>query len=201
MSALMLILGILLIILGFCCAMTPLATLLAAGYFIAIVLIVSGISGIITGFRYKFYGANFIVSILALILGVLALVRPGGIETVDNILIYLFAAWLLIRGATSVTLSLRLKKLYVSNDWIFGLIIGILGVVLGVYSFIHPSVSAIAIGYLIAFYFIEQGIDVIVMSRVVKNVTQTMDEIEEAVEEAVENAADYVAEDSVSEEK
>jgi uncharacterized membrane protein HdeD (DUF308 family) len=182
----MLILGILLVILGFCCAMTPMATLVAAGYLIAIVLIISGISGILSGLRFKFYGLNFVVSILALILGVLALTRPGGIETIDILLIYLFAAWLLVRGITSVSLSLRLRKLQMGSEWIFGLISGILGIILGVYSFIHPNVPGIAIGLLIGFYFIEEGIDVIAVSRVVKAVSQTVEDVTDEIEEIKE---------------
>ncbi len=162
------------IVLGCGCLFTPLVTLTAAGYFIAIVLVVSGISGIITGFQFKFYGFNFIVSILALILGVFALVRPGGIETIDSILIFLFGAWLVIRGAASISLSLNYRKLGIGSDWILGLIIGILCVVLGIYSFIHPSVSAIAIGWLIAFYLIEEGIDIIAMSRVIKEISDVV---------------------------
>ena len=175
MSIIMMILGILLIICGVCCAFTPLATLAAAGYFIAVVLVVSGVSGIITGVRFRLYGINFIVSILAVVLGVFALVRPGGVETIDRVLIYLFAAWLLVRGCTSIALSLRARKLHLGNGWIWGLIIGILGIVLGIYSFVHPVLSAIAIGLLIAFYFIEEGIDIIVMSRVAKTVTNVLE--------------------------
>ena len=177
MSVLLLILGILLIVLGVLCAMTPMATLVAAGYLIAAVLIISGISGIITSFMYKVYGVNFVVNILAVVLGVLAMVRPGGIQTIDNILIYLFAAWLLFRGATTISLSLNLKKLGSGSEWILGLITGILAVALGIYSFIHPTVPAIAIGLLIAFYFIEEGIDTIAVSRVVKKVSKAAEEI------------------------
>lgn len=186
MSVLMVILGILMIICGIGCALTPLATLAAAGYFIAFVLIASGIAGIITGFRFKTYGVNFVVSILAVILGVLALVRPGGVETIDNILIYLFAAWLVVRGASSAALSLKLKKLELGNEWILGLIIGILGIALGIYSFIHPAVPALAIGVLIGLYFIEEGIDIIAMSRVVKQVSDAVDEVEQTLSEVEE---------------
>jgi uncharacterized membrane protein HdeD (DUF308 family) len=150
---------------------------MAAGYLIAAVLIISGISGIITSFMYKVYGVNFVVNILAVVLGVLAMVRPGGIQTIDNILIYLFAAWLLFRGATTISLSLNLKKLGSGSEWILGLITGILAVALGIYSFIHPTVPAIAIGLLIAFYFIEEGIDTIAVSRVVKKVSKAAEEI------------------------
>ena len=168
MGILMTILGVLMIICGVCCAFTPLVTMMAAGYFIAIVLIVSGVCGVITGFQFKLYGVNFVVSILAIVLGVIALVRPGGIEVIDKVLICLFAAWLLIRGCSSVALSLRLRKLRLGNDWIWGLIIGILGIVLGVVSFFQPAIPAIAIGLMIALYLIEEGIDIITMGRVAK---------------------------------
>lgn len=181
MGILLMILGVLMIVLGISCAVTPLATLAAAGYFIAAVLIVSGVSGIAAGFKYKIYGSSFIVSILALVLGVLALVRPGGIETIDTILIYLFAAWLVVRGISSISLSLRLRKIELGNDWILGLIVGILGIVLGIYSFVHPSVPAITIGLLISFYFIESGIEIIAMGRVVKEITDKVDTLEDAI--------------------
>ena len=71
MATLIMILGILMVIFGALCAFTPLATLTAAGFFIAAVLIVSGVMGIISGIRYRFYGLNFVVSLLALALGVL----------------------------------------------------------------------------------------------------------------------------------
>lgn len=192
MGILMVILGVLLIALGISCAVTPLATLMAAGYFIAIVLIASGVSGIITGFRYKLYGSNFIVSILAIVLGVLALVRPGGIETIDKILIYLFAGWLVVKGISSIALSLKLKNIDPSNHWIWGLIVGVLGIALGIYSFIHPNVPAITIGLLISFYFIESGIDTIATGVLVKEVTDTVDSIEKEVNDAVDAVADAV---------
>lgn len=192
MYILMIILGVLMIILGVGCIATPLVTLAAAGVYIAIILVASGITGIIAGFKFKIYGVNFIVSIVALVLGVLALIRQGGIETIDTVLIYLFAAWLVFRGATSISLALRFRKLDVSNEWILTLIIGILGVALGIYSFVHPSVSAIAIGMLIGFYFIEEGIDIIAMSRVVKEVSDVEDAVMQQAEEVMQQVEEAV---------
>jgi uncharacterized membrane protein HdeD (DUF308 family) len=172
----MTILGVLMIILGFSCAVTPLATFVAAGYFIAVVLISSGLSGIIAWVRFRIYGVNFAVSILALILGILALSRPGGIAVIDTMLIYLFSAWLVVRGAASISFSLKLRKFHTSNGWILGLITGVLGVVLGIYSFVYTSVPAITLGLLISMYFIEEGIGIIAMSRVVKEVSDAVND-------------------------
>ena len=169
MSMILSILGILLILLGVCCAFTPLTAFMATGYFIAFVLISAGVAGIITSIYYKIFGWNLIISILAAALGALAVTRPGGIEAIDNMLAYLLAFWFILRGCISVYLSLKLKKLRVSANWILGLIIGVLGIALGVYSLIHPVVPAMTIGLLIALCFIEQGLDVITMGRVARS--------------------------------
>lgn len=166
MSILMSILGILLIILGIICAATPVATFMASGYFIAIVLIVSGVAGIINAFHFKIYGWNLVVSILAAVLGILAISRPGGTEIIDSILIYLLGLWFIFRGCVSVYLSLKARKLPINNGWGLALVVGVLGIILGIYSLIHPMVPAIAIGLLIALFFIEQGMDIITISRI-----------------------------------
>ena len=166
MSILMSILGILLILLGIGCAVTPVATFMATGYFIAIVLIASGIAGFINAFYFKNYGWNLVASILAVVLGVLAVTRPGGIEIIDGILIYLLGLWFIFRGCVSVYISLKARKLPIGSSWVPALIVGLLGILLGIYSLIHPMVPSIAIGLLIALYLIEQGLDIITVGRI-----------------------------------
>lgn len=168
MSILMSVLGILLIIFGICCAFTPVATFMATGYFIAVVLIISGVASIINAFRFRIYGWNLIAGILAAVLGILAITRPGGTEIIDNILIVLLGIWFIFRGCVSVYLALKVRRLPVNNGWGLALIVGVLGIVLGIYSLIHPMVPAIAIGLLIALYFIEQGMDIITVSRIAR---------------------------------
>lgn len=168
MSILMAIFGILLIVAGIFCAITPVATFMATGYFIAIILIIRGIAGIINAFRFRIYGWNLIAGILATVLGILAITRPGGIEIIDSVLIYLLGLWFIFRGCVSVYLSIKVRKLPINNGWSLALIVGVLGIILGVYSLIHPMVSAIAIGLLISLYFIEQGMDIITISRITR---------------------------------
>lgn len=179
MATLIMILGILMVIFGALCAFTPLATLTAAGFFIAAVLIVSGVMGIISGIRYRFYGLNFVVSLLALALGVIAVLRPGGIEAIDRLLIILFAIWLLVRGCTSISVSLRLKKLRISSDWIWGFIIGVLAIALGIVSFIQPVIPAMTIGILIGLFFIEEGINTIAMGRVARSMRKAVEPLKQ----------------------
>lgn len=168
MSLLLSVTGILLILLGVCCAVTPLAAFAASGYFIAFALISGGIAGIITSVYFKTFGWNLIISILAAALGVLAVTRPGGIEAIDNMLACLLGLWFILRGCISVYLSLKVKKLSVSLAWLPALIVGVLGIFLGVYSLIHPVVPAVTIGLLIAMYYIEQGLDIITMGRIAR---------------------------------
>lgn len=168
MTILMSILGILLIILGIFCAITPAATFMATGYVIAIILIVSGIAGIINAFYFRFYGWNLVVSILAAVLGVLAITRPGGTEIIDGLLIYLIGLWFILRGCVSVYLAFKVRKLPVNSDWWMPLVVGILGILIGIYSLVHPMVPSIAIGLLIALYLIEQGMDIITVSWIAR---------------------------------
>ena len=76
MTVLSIILGILLAAAGFSCLFTPLLTFLGASVFIAIIMIVYGISGIINAAHNKDYSVNFVFSIISLIFGICILFIP-----------------------------------------------------------------------------------------------------------------------------
>ena len=44
-------------------------------------------------------------------------------------------------------------------------VLGVLELIIGIYSFVHPAMMAVALGILIGIYFIEAGINVIVIGR------------------------------------
>jgi len=49
---------------------------------------------------------------------------------------------------------------------VLGIILGVLELFIAVYSVIHPTLLAIGLGILIGLYFIEAGINAIVLGRV-----------------------------------
>ena len=164
MTALFVILGILMIILGISLLATPLMTFISAGYFIIILFFISGIFGIIRGIREKRYDMDFFFAILSLILGIIGFVVPGAAAMNNFVLLYMAAAWFFIRGVMSIYNAIQLKRMGAGTGiMVLGIVLGVLELVMGCYSVAHPAVLAIALGLLISFYFIESGINTIVV--------------------------------------
>lgn len=166
MTVLFVILGILMILCGISCMFTPLSTFISTGYFIVILMAVFGITGLVWSITKKKYGTTFIFSILSIILSIVLLFFPNLMLLADGVLVYLTAAWFVIQGIVSIVTSVTFTRVLGSGMWVLQLIVGILGIILGCYSFFHPAVLAISMGFLIGFYFIEAGITTIVFSSV-----------------------------------
>ncbi len=161
MTILYMILGVFLIIGGFSCMFTPLATLLSAGYFIGIMMLVLGVFGVVRCVKAKAGALGWITSILALIVGVFALVRPGSTLVIDSILMFLLAGFFVIEGVVLCVTSIQSRG--VNNKWGWGLVTGILALILGIFSFAYPVFSAVTVGVLIGLWFVETGFSMIAL--------------------------------------
>lgn len=161
MTILSIILGVLMLIVGISCLFTPLATMLAAGYIVGILLLVYGIANIIRAITEKGDALEWIMSILAIIVGIVAIVRPGGTLALDTVIVYLLAAFFLIEGVIQIVLSIKTKG--VNKNWVPELISGILFLLLGILSFANPTFAAVTVGVLISFFFIVTGISLITL--------------------------------------
>lgn len=159
------IVGVLLMMGGIACLFSPGMTFLNTGYVIAILLLIYGIVGIINVIKKRAQPVELVVDILAIIVGVLGIFRPMDTLVIDAILAYLVAAWFVIQGGISIFVSIRAKAY--RKNWYWGLILGIIGLIVGIYSFFHPMVSAITIGILIGIYLIQAGLNMIVLATAV----------------------------------
>ena len=164
MKVFTIILGVIVAICGFSCMFTPVMTFLEAGYFLAILLLVYGIAAIIKAVVEKTYGLPLVFGILSTILAIVILVVPGLVLMTDGMLIYMMAFWFLAQGAMGIVMSFQKKKLAEGKSWIWILVLGILAVLLGIYSLVHPSILVFTFGFLVGMYFIECGINMIVMA-------------------------------------
>ena len=161
MTILCIILGILLIGGGVSLMLTPLATFMAAGFIIGIGLLVYGIVGLANSIKYKVGALAIITNVLAIIVGIICFIRPGATLVIDTVLLYIIGAYFVLHGILSIAISFQEKK--ESDHWFLGLITGILSIGVGVFTFIFPQVTAVAVGILIGLYFIEAGISLIAM--------------------------------------
>lgn len=164
MKIVTIILGVLMAICGISCICTPVMTFLEAGYFLVILLLVYGIAAIVKAVVQKEYGMPFLFGILSTILGIVIMVVPGLKLMTDGMLIYMMAVWFLLQGAVSIFISFRQKKLAEGKGWIGTLVLGVLGVLLGIYSLAHPMLLAFTFGVLVGMYFIECGVNMIVLA-------------------------------------
>ena len=164
MNILIMILGILMVLCGGSCLFTPLRTFLASGYALMVLLLVYGVAGIVKAIASKEYGVNFAFSIISVIAGLVMVFLPGLPLMADGMLIYIMAVWFILQGIMSIVLSVKLKGADGGKKWIWGLVLGILGIILGLYSLFHPILLALTTGILIGVYFIVSGINMIFLS-------------------------------------
>ncbi len=161
MRVLSIILGIILIIGGIACMSTPIRTFVDGGYFLAAMLLVWGIYGIITGISKKRYGFLFVFSIISTIMGFVLLFVPSFKFVADIVILIAMACWFVVRGVTAICASIKLKD--ISSSWGWGVFLGVLDVIVGIYSFVRPFALAIGIGIMLGIYFIISGINLIAM--------------------------------------
>lgn len=180
MSVISIIFGILMVICGVSCMFTPMATFLSTGYFITILMLVYGVFGIVRFFQKKTGVLDLIVSILAVIVGILCLIYPGTSLEINGLILKLIAVWLIIQGVVNIVTSVTARE--EQSGWIWGVIVGILGILVGIYSFAHPGVEALTIGVLIGLYFVEAGFDMIVMGSAIGAAKKQMKEVEAEAE-------------------
>ena len=157
------IMGVLMILGGISMLATPLINFMGAGYYIIILFFIWGIFGIARGISEKKYDKNFFFAILSLILGVVGLAIPGAAVMNNFIILYIAAAWFFIHGIMTLVEGIA------SDDGvlkILGIVLGVLEIIMAIYSIAHPAVLALGLGLLIGFYFIESGVNVIIIGRV-----------------------------------
>ena len=161
------ILGILMILGGISLMATPLLTFMGAGYFVIILFLIVGIFGVVRGISEKRYNKEFFLAILSLILGIVGLVVPGAAVMNNFVILYLAAGWFIVHGVMSIIAAFSDRK---EQDGaglvILRVILGILEIIMGIYSIAHPGMLAVSLGFLIGFYFLESGIDTIVVGSV-----------------------------------
>ena len=142
MLVLSIIVGILLISGRFFCIFAPINTFMSMEYWrVVILLMVFGLFGIIKGIAAKRFGVSFVFSILSFIFGIAVLFRPALLLFTDGILFYLLAAWIVLMGFVAIYSAVTVTRATGSKMWILQLMFGIIGILLGCYTFFHPVVA------------------------------------------------------------
>ena len=149
---------------GFYLFLTPVSTFYSIGWFIGVLLLVTGINIIVDHFILKKNGikgaGDLIGGALTILLAVLIIYSQFARLALDSFIIVAFGAWVFISGIIRIFVSMQHKK---SGEkvWIWIFILGVISVFLGIYGFVNPAMFKMAIGMMVGFFITMQGINMI----------------------------------------
>ena len=150
------------VVLGFVCLFTPVAASFGVMYFYTVLLFAAGIMILIRCIASRSFGVDFFFSILTIIAGAFVLFSRSFAFATAEFLLYLIAAWLIIRGILGMVAAIRARRATGGGLCALGIIAGVILILTGLYSFVHPLYFAEFIGVLASVYFIVEGIDMVV---------------------------------------
>ena len=157
--------AILFLLLGGVIVIFPSTSLKIISYFLALILIIIGISLILKS-TSSFVFSDFITSgILSLLLGIILLIYP---KMLNIIIPIITGVWFIVSSIFKIRLSLVLKKYGVSS-WLWAIILSILTIICGVLLIINPNIGALMfttiLGMLFIVYSISDIIDLIIFKK------------------------------------
>ena len=104
--------------------------------------------------------------IAAVVFGILAFINPG---IALAVLALYFAAWVLVDGVVNIVGAIQNRD---KDGWIFILLMGILGALVGAYALFNPPVSMVAFLYVVSFMAIFLGVTLIALGRKVREAVE-----------------------------
>lgn len=162
MKTVNIILGILTIILGVFCLFRPGIAFVSAAWMLGALLLLAGINIIVFQLQAeKKSGLGILKAVILIIVGVLLLVNNFSALFADTIILYMIGIGFVVSGITQIVRSLSIKK-NGDSTWGWMMAAGILLVLGGLFAVAHPIITAISVGYFMAFSILCDGISMLV---------------------------------------
>ena len=174
MKIVTIILGVLMLIGGVYCAITPIATYSVLGWLIGLAMLAEGIGSVATwNERRKFGfadGWTLAGAIISIILGLILLFSFVAQWAIDVFIAYMIAAWLVIGGIVRIVAAVKLRKFndniggesVIGASWGLLLVLGILVTLFGVLCLFNPLSVMMGVGFMLGVSIVCVGIDLIV---------------------------------------
>ena len=148
---------------GVCAILFGLATFAWPGITLAVLILLygayalaDGVLAVISSVKARqggFPWGLFLAGIAAIVAGILAFMWPG---LTALALLYLIAAWAIVRGIFEIMAAVRLRK-EIDNEWLLGLS-GFVSIVLGVLLLAWPGMGVLAVLWWIGAFAIVFGV-------------------------------------------
>ena len=167
MRVLTIAMGVILTLAGIWCLVNLGKTYAALAFVLGIVMLVSGISNIITYISQhrSSHVTGWVLAdgILTTILGIIVLLNPF---TADVMISIFFGMWLMMSGVLRIVGAFEVRKIRIASGdktWLWMMILGVLTLLVGLYGFVHPVIAGVALAMMLAIFFIMQGINSIAL--------------------------------------
>ncbi len=153
--ALSIITGLLMIVLGGLFLAQPGLSLATVIWLVGIFAIVYGLFLAIAGIagRHEGGGWAIAVGVLAVIMGIVTLAWPGATSLA---VLYIIAAWAIVSGVADIVGAFAGGISGGRRVWL--VIIGLLGIAVGIYFFVHPVTGVLALLWVVGVYLVALGI-------------------------------------------
>ena len=153
--ALSIITGLLMIVLGGLFLASPGLSLASVILLFGIFAIVYGVGMAVSGImgHAQSRGGAIAVGVLAVIVGIVALVWPG---LTSLTLLYIIAAWMIVSGITDIAGAFMNGVGGGQRLWL--IVLGILSIIVGIIFFAHPVNGALALLWLVGIYLVVLGL-------------------------------------------
>lgn len=167
------IFGILAVMAGFYAFCMPGMMFLSYGWMVAVLLGGWGLCAVINYFtgrkQAKEAGGGqaasgvlgLVLGIIAAVLSIVAMVKPGAQLVLDIAIVSMFTAWLIINGITSITTALTVGRKLKTKTWGWTLAMGILVLICGLYGICHLLLMAQTMGLMFGAAMMVYGIRLI----------------------------------------
>src|SRR6266567_4728436 len=103
--------------------------------------------------------ALLLAGLAGIVVGIVTFLMPG---ITAIILLYLIAAWAIVRGVAEIAMAIQLRKV-VTGEWLLGLA-GALSVLFGVFLVMFPGAGALAVVLWIGIWAVVLGLVVIALA-------------------------------------
>ncbi len=153
--ALSVITGLLMIVLGGLFLAQPKLSLATVILLVGVFTIVYGVFLAIAGIAGRQEGGGWaiVVGVLAVIMGIVTLAWPAATSLA---ILYVIAAWAIISGVADLAGAFMAGISGGRRVWL--VIIGLLGIAVGVYFFVHPVTGVLALLWVVGVYMVALGI-------------------------------------------
>ncbi len=177
---LILVRGVAAIVFGILCFVWPAISLLALVLLYGAYTIVDGLSAIIWGARSR-WTWMVVVGVVSVLGGLIAFFWPG---ITALALLYLIAAWAIVRGVSEIVAALHLRR-HLTDEWLLAGS-GALSILFGVLVALFPGAGAIALVWAIGAFAVILGILAVSLALRLRSLQQRMPPPEEQPQSPLE---------------